>query len=272
MNAKLQERLNLERELHKALKRGEMLLHYQPRVDLQSGRMIAVEALLRWKSPTLGFVSPAKFIPIAEENGLIVPIGEWVLRHGCTQNQIWQTAGLSPLRMAVNLSARQFEQQNLVELVTEVLEETGLEANYLELEVTESLVMDDVQQSIMILKQLHDRGIALALDDFGTGYSSLNYLKRFPIDTLKIDQSFVRHIASDPDDAAVIRAIIALGSSLRLNITAEGVETQEQLDYLMVHRCDEVQGYYFSRPVPADSLRTLLENDQNFLKLSTAVG
>ena len=272
MNAKLQERLNLERELHKALKRGELLLHYQPRVDLHSGRMIAVEALLRWQSPTLGFVSPAKFIPIAEENGLIVPIGEWVLRHACTQNQIWQMSGLPPVRMAVNLSARQFEQQNLVELVTEVLEETGLEANYLELEITESLVMDDVQQSIAILKQLHERGIALALDDFGTGYSSLNYLKRFPIDTLKIDQSFVRHITSDPNDAAVIRAIIALGSTLQLNITAEGVETQEQLDYLMVHRCDEVQGYYFSRPVPADSLRTLLENDQNFLKLSTAVG
>ena len=272
MNAKLQERLNLERELHKALKRGELLLHYQPRVDLHSGRMIAVEALLRWQSPTLGFVSPAKFIPIAEENGLIVPIGEWVLRHACTQNQIWQMSGLPPVRMAVNLSARQFEQQNLVELVTEVLEETGLEANYLELEITESLVMDDVQQSIAILKQLHERGIALALDDFGTGYSSLNYLKRFPIDTLKIDQSFVHHIASDPNDAAVIRAIIALGSSLQLNITAEGVETQEQLDYLMLHRCDEVQGYYFSRPVPADSLRTLLENDQNFLKLSTAVG
>ena len=272
MNAKLQERLNLERELHKALKRGELLLHYQPRVDLHSGRMIAVEALLRWQSSTLGFISPAKFIPIAEENGLIVPIGEWVLRHACTQNQIWQMSGLPPVRMAVNLSARQFEQQNLVELVTEVLEETGLEANYLELEITESLVMDDVQQSIAILKQLHERGIALALDDFGTGYSSLNYLKRFPIDTLKIDQSFVRHITSDPNDAAVIRAIIALGSTLQLNITAEGVETQEQLDYLMVHRCDEVQGYYFSRPVPADSLRTLLENDQNFLKLSTAVG
>jgi diguanylate cyclase (GGDEF)-like protein len=272
MNAKLQERLNLERELHKALKRGELLLHYQPRVDLHSGRMIAVEALLRWQSSTLGLISPAKFIPIAEENGLIVPIGEWVLRHACIQNQIWQMSGLPPLRMAVNLSARQFEQQNLVELVTEVLEETGLEANYLELEITESLVMNDVQQSIAILKQLHERGIALALDDFGTGYSSLNYLKRFPIDTLKIDQSFVRHIASDPNDAAVIRAIIALGSSLQLNITAEGVETQEQLDYLMVHRCDEVQGYYFSRPVPADSLRTLLENDQNFLKLSTAVG
>ena len=272
MNAKLQERLNLERELHKALKRGELLLHYQPRVDLHSGRMIAVEALLRWQSPTLGSISPAKFIPLAEENGLILPISEWVLRHACTQNQIWQTAGFPPLRMAVNLSARQFEQQNLVELVTEVLDETGLEANYLELEVTESLVMDDVQQSIAILKQLRDRGVALALDDFGTGYSSLNYLKRFPIDTLKIDQSFVRHIASDPDDAAVIRAIIALGSSLRLNVTAEGVETQEQLDYLMVHRCDEVQGYYFSRPVPADSLRTLLENGQNFLKLSTVVG
>jgi diguanylate cyclase (GGDEF)-like protein len=272
MNAKLQERLNLERELHKALKRGELLLHYQPRVDLHSGRMIAVEALLRWQSSTLGLISPAKFIPIAEENGLIVPIGEWVLRHACIQNQIWQMSGLPPLRMAVNLSARQFEQQNLVELVTEVLEETGLEANYLELEITESLVMNDVQQSIAILKQLHERGIALALDDFGTGYSSLNYLKRFPIDTLKIDQSFVRHITSDPNDAAVIRAIIALGSSLQLNITAEGVETQEQLDYLIVHRCDEVQGYYFSRPVPADSVRTLLEKDQNFLKLSTAVG
>lgn len=263
MNAKLQERLALENELRYALVRGELFPHYQPRVDLASGRTVAVEALLRWQNPRLGLVSPERFIPIAEETGLIIPIGEWVLRRACAQNRTWQAAGLPPVRVSVNLSARQFQHKNLVEMVDQVLVETGLDAAYLELEVTECLLVDDVQRAIKILQQLHDRGIALSLDDFGTGYSSMSSLRRFPIDTLKTDRSFVREVASNPDDAAIARAIIALAHSLQLNITAEGVETQEQLNYLKTHGCHEVQGYYFSRPVPADALANLLRHEQS---------
>lgn len=259
MNAQLQERLALKNELRYALERSEMLLHYQPRVDLHSGHVVAVEALLRWQHPTWGLISPAKFIPIAEESGLIVPIGEWVLRSACIQARAWQTAELSPLRMAVNLSARQFKPDYLVEMVAQILKDTGLNATYLELEVTESLMMENPQQSIVVLQQLHDLGITLALDDFGTGYSSLSYLRRFPIDILKIDQSFVRDVTSNSDAAAITQSIIALGKSLKLNITAEGVETQEQFEYLRAQGCDEIQGYYFSRPVPAVDLADLLK-------------
>lgn len=258
LNANLQERLTLENELHDALKRGEMLLHYQPKVSLISGRIIGVEALLRWH-PTRGSVSPAKFIPIAEETGLIVPIGEWVLHTACAQNRTWQKNGLPPIKMAVNLSARQFKQPNLVQMIAKTLKETDLDANYLELELTESLLIENVQQTITVLQQLHDMGIVLSLDDFGTGYSSLSYLKRFPIDILKIDQSFVRDIVFDSDDAAITEAIISLAHSLRLGVIAEGVETQEQLDYLQANGCNEIQGYYFSRPLPADVLTKLLE-------------
>lgn len=263
MNAKLQERLALENELRYALVRGELFPHYQPRIDLASGRTVAVEALLRWQNPRLGLVSPERFIPIAEETGLIIPIGEWVLRSACAQNRTWQATGLPPVRVSVNLSARQFQHKNLVEMVDQVLVETGLDAAYLELEVTESMLIDDVERAIKTLQQLHDRGIALSLDDFGTGYSSMSYLRRFPIDTLKIDRSFVREVASNPDDAAIARAIIALAHSLQLNITAEGVETQEQLNYLETHGCHEVQGYYFSRPVAADALANLLRQEQS---------
>jgi diguanylate cyclase (GGDEF)-like protein len=259
MNAQLQERLALKNELRYALERSEMLLHYQPRINLHSGRIIAVEALLRWQHPTWGLISPARFIPIAEESGLIVPIGEWVLRNACVQNRAWQAAGLPPLRMAVNLSARQFKSDNLVEMVAQILKETGLEATCLELEVTESLMMENAEHSIVVLQQLHDLGITLALDDFGTGYSSLSYLRRFPIDTLKVDRSFVRDVVSNPEDAAITQSIIALGKSLKLNITAEGVETQEQFEYLRAQGCDEIQGYYFSRPVPAAALADLLK-------------
>lgn len=258
LNANLQERLTLENELHDALKRGEMLLHYQPKVSLISGRIIGVEALLRWHS-TRGSVSPAKFIPIAEETGLIVPIGEWVLHTACAQNRTWQKNGLPPIKMAVNLSARQFKQPNLVQVIAKILKETDLDANYLELELTESLIIENVQQTITILQQLHDMGIVLSLDDFGTGYSSLSYLKRFPIDILKIDQSFVRDLVFNSDDAAITEAIISLAHSLRLGVIAEGVETQEQLDYLQANGCNEIQGYYFSRPLPADVLTKLLE-------------
>ncbi len=259
INAQLQERLTLENELHGALERSEMLVYYQPLIDLHSGEITAVEALIRWQHPTLGMISPAKFIPIAEANGAIVPIGEWILRTACAQNRDWQLAGLTPIRMSVNLSARQFEQPYLVEIVNQILEETGLKASDLELEVTESFLMGNIERSIKTLKQLAELGIWLALDDFGTGYSSLSYLKRFPVNILKIDQSFVQDVMSNPDSAAVTDAIIALAKSLRLSITAEGVETQEQLDYLKMQGCDEGQGYYFSRPVPADIITPMLQ-------------
>ncbi|OYD94602.1 GGDEF-domain containing protein [Nostoc sp. 'Peltigera membranacea cyanobiont' 210A] len=259
INAQLQERITLENELHRALDRNEMLVYYQPLIDLHSGQITAMEALVRWQHPTLGLVSPAKFIPIAEANGLILPIGEWVLRTACAQNRAWQLAGFNPIRISVNLSARQFEQPYLVEVISQILEETGLQVSYLELEVTESFLMADMERSVKILKQLRELGIWLALDDFGTGYSSLNYLKRFPVNMLKIDRSFVQDVTSNPDSAAVTNAIIALAKSLRLNITAEGVETQEQLDYLKMQGCDEGQGYYFSCPVPADVITPMLQ-------------
>ncbi|MEH2180793.1 putative bifunctional diguanylate cyclase/phosphodiesterase [Nostoc sp.] len=259
INAQLQERITLENELRGALERNQLLVYYQPLVDLHSGQIIAVEALVRWQHPTLGLVSPTKFIPIAEANGLILPIGEWVLRTACAQNRAWQLAGFNPIRISVNLSARQFELPNLVEVVSKILEETGLQVSYLELEVTESFLMADMERSVKTLKQLRELGICLALDDFGTGYSSLNYLKRFPVNMLKIDRSFVQDIISNSDSAAVTNAIIALAKSLRLNITAEGVETQEQLDYLKMLGCDEGQGYYFSCPVPADLIIPMLQ-------------
>lgn len=270
INAQLQERLSLENELHGALGRHEMLVYYQPLIDLHSGQVIAMEALIRWQHPTLGLISPAKFIPIAEANGLIVPIDQWVLQTACAQNRAWQLAGFTPIRVSVNLSARQFEQPNLVKVVSQILEETGLKASYLELEVTESFLMADIERSVKTLKQLRELGIWLALDDFGTGYSSLNYLKRFPVNMLKIDQSFVKDVMSNPDSAAVTNAIIALAKSLRLNITAEGVETQEQLDYLKMQGCHEGQGFYFSCPVPADIIAPMLQKSSQQMETIAA--
>ncbi|WP_414530607.1 putative bifunctional diguanylate cyclase/phosphodiesterase [Nodularia chucula] len=260
MNAQLQERLTLEEQLYGALERGEMLVYYQPLIDLQSGQVKAMEALVRWKHPIKGLVSPVKFIPIAEANGFILPIGEWVLRTACTQNRAWQTEGFPPIRISVNLSARQFEQPNLVELVSQILHETGMDAAYLELEVTESFLMADINSSMKILRELRELGISLALDDFGTGYSSLSYLKRFPVNMLKIDRSFVQDVTSNPDSAAVTDAIIALAKNLRLNITAEGIETQEQVHYLQKRGCEEGQGFYFSRPQPAETITEILKN------------
>jgi EAL domain-containing protein (putative c-di-GMP-specific phosphodiesterase class I) len=257
-NENLQERLALENELYGAIQRQELLLHYQPQVSLATGQIVGVEALLRWQNPLRGMISPAKFIPIAEETGLILTIGEWVLQTACAQNLAWQTAELSPLRMAVNLSARQFKQKNLIEIVMETLARTGLGANYLELELTEGLLIDNVEQSIAILEELHTLGIIFALDDFGTGYSSLSYLKRFPLQSLKIDQSFVRDITIDPNSAAITEAVISLAHSLQLNVIAEGVETKAQWSYLKEKGCEEVQGYYLSRPLPADRLTELL--------------
>lgn len=261
INAQLQERLSLENELHGAVERGEMVVYYQPLIDLRTKQITALEALVRWQHPTRGLVSPAKFIPIAENNGLIVPIGEWVLRTACAQNRAWHLAGIKPIRMSVNLSARQFEEQNLVEVVTQVLEETGLPAAYLELEVTESFLMSDIQHSLKILKQLRELGVWVALDDFGTGYSSLNYLKRFPINMLKIDRSFVQDVTSNPDSAAITDAIIALAKSLQLKITAEGVETIEQLEYLQRLGCEEAQGFYFGIPAPVEKTTAILKQN-----------
>ncbi|WP_017299956.1 EAL domain-containing protein [Nodosilinea nodulosa] len=257
--AQLQNRLMLENDLHGALERDELRVYYQPLIDLQTGQAIAVEALVRWQHPIRGLVSPAEFIPIAEANGLIVPIGEWVLRTACAQSRAWQLAGSPPLRLSVNLSACQFSQPNLVETIAQILAETQLDPAYLELEVTESFLMEDIHRSVQTLQELRGLGIAIALDDFGTGYSSLNYLSRFPVTMLKIDRSFVNDMRVNPESAAVTDAIIALAKSLHLSITAEGIEDQEQLAYLKERGCEEGQGFYFSRPLPAEALATWLQ-------------
>ena len=260
MNAMVSQRLALETSLRYALERNEFLLYYQPQVNLHSGKIIGMEALLRWQHPERGLVSPAEFIPLLEETGLIVPVGEWVLRTACAQNRAWQNAGLPPMRMAVNLSAHQFRQADLTEMVCQALQDSGLEPELLELEVTESIMIQDLQTTITTLNQLHVIGIQISIDDFGTGYSSLSYLKRLPISKIKIDQSFVRDICADPDDAAIADAVISLGHSLKMQVIAEGVETAEQLDYLRAHGCDEMQGYYFSHPLPAEAFAELVSS------------
>ncbi|HJV53971.1 MAG TPA: EAL domain-containing protein, partial [Noviherbaspirillum sp.] len=258
MNERIVERMQLEGDLRNALERGELELHYQPQVELRSGRVIGMEALLRWRHPRLGMVAPAHFVGLAEESGLIVPIGEWVLRAACAQNREWQRAGLGGLRVGVNLSARQFRQKDLGQAIARILEETGLAPQYLDIELTESLVMADVEHAVAVLSALKALGVRVLVDDFGTGYSSLAYLKRFPIDVLKIDRSFVEDIVSDPDDAAIVRSVISLAHSLRLEVIAEGVETDAQLTFLQRHGCDQMQGYLFSRPLPPAQFRELL--------------
>lgn len=268
MNLRIRERMGIENGLRHALARNELVLHYQPQVDIESGEMIAVEALLRWAHPEKGLIPPDKFIPVAEESGLIVPIGEWVLRTACQQNKAWQNMGLPHIRMAVNLSARQFRQPHLLESVAKAMEDAGLDpySDSLELEVTESVIMKDTEGTINTLKKLHDMGLRLSIDDFGTGYSSLSYLKRFPINTLKIDQSFVRDITLDPDDAAIAATIVTLGHSLKLRVIAEGVETAEQLALLREMKCDEIQGYFFSKPLVAAELEQLLRQGRNLYR------
>jgi diguanylate cyclase (GGDEF)-like protein len=251
------ERLKLENALRGATERGELVLHYQPLVDLKSGQIEGMEALLRWNHPELGLVPPLEFIPLAEETGLIIPIGEWVLRSACAQTRAWQAAGLPPLRLSVNLSARQF-QKDLVGMVASVLEETGLEPKYLELELTESVVMKNPEAAVATLDALDRMGVRLSIDDFGTGYSSLSYLKRFPIDTLKVDRSFVRDIPGDADDMLITTGIIGLAHSLGIQVVAEGVETSAQLSFLRAQNCDAMQGYYFSKPLPAPAFAQLL--------------
>ncbi|MGB9129269.1 MAG: EAL domain-containing protein [Thiobacillus sp.] len=258
MNARAVRRLFVEKSLRRALKQGEFLLHYQPKIDLASGAMTGAEALIRWQDPDLGLVYPAQFVPIAEENGLIVPIGRWVLREACRQVQAWLDAGLPAVPVSVNISAVEFRHDGFLEGVSNILKETGLAPHYLELELTESILMDDVESSTSVLEALKSMGVQLAIDDFGTGYSSLSYLKRFPIDILKIDQSFVRDIATDADDAGIVSAVIGMGRNLKQRVIAEGVETHAQLAFLQARHCDEGQGFHFSHPVSAEDFARLL--------------
>lgn len=252
-------RLALESNLRRAIHNEEFLLHYQPRVSVDSLAITGLEALVRWQHPQLGLVSPSEFIPLAEDTGLIVPIGEWVLRAACLQGRRWIEEGFAPIPIAVNISARQFHDRDLSQTVIRILEETGFSPKYLELELTESSIMQNEEFAASMLNQLKSMGINISIDDFGTGFSSLASLKRLPIDALKIDQSFVREATTDPDDAALVMAIITLGHNLRLKVVAEGVETDDQLRFLQLLRCDEIQGYFFSKPVPADTLASLFD-------------
>lgn len=261
MNEKALHRLALDNALHHALEREEFVLHYQPQVSLNTGQICGIEALLRWQHPKLDLVSPYEFISLAEQNGLIIPIGEWVLRTACAQNKAWQDQGLPALPIAVNLSGRQFSQPGLIQMITEALQQAGLAPQWLELEITESTLISDTQTSVALLNDLSDLGVRISIDDFGTGYSSLSYLKRFPIGTIKIDQSFVRDIHQDPDDAAIVRAIIAMAQGLNMLTIAEGVETQEQLAFLHAHQCDAMQGYYFGKPMRSEQLTEFLRSN-----------
>ncbi|MFL6655770.1 MAG: putative bifunctional diguanylate cyclase/phosphodiesterase, partial [Sulfurifustis sp.] len=252
------ERLALETNLRRALEQEQFSLHYQAKLDLRTGKITGAEALLYWESPILGVVPPAQFIPFAEETGLIVPIGQWVLRRACAQNVAWQRAGLPRICMAVNLSARQFGDSNLLKDIAGALADTGLEPRLLELEITEGMVMHNADRAASLLAAIKAMGVRLAIDDFGTGYSSLAQIKRFPLDTLKIDRSFIRDLPQDAEDKAITEAIIAMARTLNLTVVAEGVETREQVEFLRSLACDEVQGYYFSEPIDADRIALLL--------------
>ena len=266
----LEELLKMESDLRHAVTRKELRLHYQPRLDLLSGEIVSLEALVRWERPGAGLIPPGKFIPVAEHSGAIVPIGEWVLREACRQTREWHEAGFPGLKVSVNVSAVQFHQSNLAALVGEILRETDFPANRLELEVTESLLMQDADETVTILKRIKETGVGFSIDDFGTGYSSLAYLKRFPIDTLKIDRAFISDITFDAADAAIVQGTIALGHSLKLRILAEGVETEAQMGYLRSIHCDEMQGFFYSRPLPPDELLALLRSSRRLQDISSA--
>jgi diguanylate cyclase (GGDEF)-like protein len=258
MNVHTLERLELESDLSRALERGEFLLHYQPKVEIATGLITGTEALLRWKHPVRGLVPPMEFISLAEETGLIVPIGEWVLATACAQNKVWQDLGLTNLGIAVNLSARQFSDSMLLAKLTRIIHASGIDPSSLELEITESVVMSNGECAVGVLEQLKSIGVQIAIDDFGTGYSSLGYLKRFPIDTIKVDRSFIRDIPADSGDMKIARAIIAMAHALKLKVVAEGVENAEQLKFLRAQRCDAVQGYFLFRPLPVDAVADAL--------------
>jgi EAL domain-containing protein (putative c-di-GMP-specific phosphodiesterase class I) len=260
MNAQALETLMMASSLKLAVERGELALEYQPRIDLTGSRVIGVEALVRWNHPTLGRIMPGQFISIAEKTGLINPIGEWVLREACRQAVEWRRSGFPHLRVAVNLSARQFNQPDLTDRVAAILAETGLDPRALELEVTESMVMRDPQRAAVILERFREMGVAVAIDDFGTGYSSLSYLKRFPIDYIKIDQSFIRGVPHDAEDTGITSAVIAMAKTLGLKLIAEGVDNHDQLAFLRREGCNEGQGYFISTPIPGDAVQSFIRD------------
>jgi diguanylate cyclase (GGDEF)-like protein len=259
MNARAVERQSIEESLRRALERQEFTLFYQPKISIETGAITGAEALIRWTHPTRGPISPAQFIPVAEDCGLILPIGRWVLHHACRQAQAWVDAGLRRTTIAVNVSAMEFRDDDFLTGLFRILKESRLDPQALELELTESVLMKRVESTAAILQTLRKRGVQVAIDDFGTGYSSLSYLRKFPIDTLKIDRTFIGQIVNGADDAAIVKAVISMAQSLRLRVVAEGVETLEELEFLHSHHCDEAQGYFFSHPVPAPKFARLLE-------------
>lgn len=259
------DRLALQSSLRHAMERKELHVYYQPQVDLKTGKIVGAEALVRWQHPERGLVSPDKFIPIAEETGLIIPIGEWVLHTACQQTKVWQNAGFSSLRVAVNLSSRQFSQIDLRKQLVQILMETGLDPKYIELELTESMLVQNTEVAIRRLNALKSLGVQIAIDDFGTGYSSLSYLQQFPFDILKIDRCFIRNITENANNSAITKAIIEMAKSLKLKLMAEGVETEAELSFVYQHQCDGMQGYLFSRPVPAHEFEQLLKTDKRLL-------
>ncbi len=261
MNAQAVERLTLENGLRLALEKKELFLVYQPQMEIDTGRITGLEALLRWQHPTLGLVPPDKFIRIAENSGLIMPIGEWVLRTSCSQARKWQDEGIPAESVAVNVSAVQFRQEGFCQLIRKVLDETGLAPQHLELELTESLLLSSADVTLSVLQELKAMGLTLAIDDFGTGYSSLSYLKQFPVSKLKIDRAFIRDVAVNPDDAAITAAIISMAKSLNLKVIAEGVENEAQMTFLQAHHCAEIQGYYFSKPLAVDKVADKLRGE-----------
>ncbi len=260
MNAQARDAKVLESDLRLALVRQEFELHYQPKLCIDACEVVGAEALIRWRHPRRGMISPAEFIPIAESSDLMVPLGEWVLQAACEQARAWQDSGYPPLPVAVNISARQFQDNDFVGSLKGILYDTGLEPRWLELEITEGMMMDDTEQTIERFQRIHDLGVEISIDDFGTGYSSLAYLKRFPVHRLKIDRSFVRDLTTDTDDAAITEAVIKMGHSLKLKVIAEGVETEQQMAYLRSKGCDELQGFLFSPPLQAKEFVRWLTN------------
>ena len=272
MKHELFEQLAMGNNLRRALDRGEFVVHYQPQITITDGKIVGMEALVRWHHPKFGLISPKKFIHWAEDSGLIIPIGEWVLKEACRQNKTWQEAGFPGLRVSVNLSARQFKQENLDKSIYKSLKETNLEPDLLSLELTESTIMEDPQTAIEVSHRIRANGIRFSIDDFGTGYSSLNYLKHFPLSNIKMDQTFVQDLASDPSDKAIAKAVIALGHGLNLSVIAEGVETESQRDLLKSYECDMMQGFFFSKPLPSNSFEQLLRKEKPFLEETLFAG
>jgi EAL domain-containing protein (putative c-di-GMP-specific phosphodiesterase class I) len=264
MNDKVSEKSDMEKDLRQAIKHNEFVVYYQPQINLFTGELDGMEALVRWLHPKKGLISPLKFIPLAEETGLIIEIGNMVLLEACKQNIKWQNDGYKPLRISVNLSVKQFEQEELIEIIDKILKETGMSSKWLDLEITESIVMTNFNFSINMINNLRNMGIHISLDDFGTGYSSLNYLKMFPIDSLKIDKSFLDNLAVDSNEEIIARAIIELAHKMKFDVVAEGVEHSKQLKFLREHSCDKAQGFLFSKPITKDEFEELLKSNNIF--------